>query len=134
MMEQELQQSSVEDLNLALRLYRRLMLRMVVIVVLGFAGVIGLGYASSYLSPPYGLYIFGQDLSTWGLVVLLVLLVAECWWEGRAVGLALHDPVLLRLPIIGLLSGLGVVAQRANAMGMEWSGFLGPLRPARRRK
>ncbi len=132
-MEQNIEQSSVEDLDLALRIYRRLLLRLVVLFVLGMAAVVGLGYLGTYLAPPYGLRVFGQDLSTWGLMVLVVLLIAECWWEGRAVGRALQDPILLRSPIIGLLSGLGIVAQRASAMGMEWSGFLGPLRPRRKR-
>ena len=132
-MEQNIEQSSVEDLDLTLRLYRRLLLRLVMFFVLGMAAVVGLGYLGTYLAPPYGLRVFGQDLSTWGLMVLVVLLIAECWWEGRAVGRALQDPILLRSPILGLLSGLGVVAQRANAMGMEWSGFLGPLRPRRKR-
>ena len=128
-MEQNIEQSSVEDLDLTLRLYRRLLLRLVVFFVLGMAAVVGLSFLGTYLAPPYGLRVFGQDLSTWGLMVLVVLLIAECWWEGRAVGRALQDRILLRSPILGLLSGLGVVAQRANAMGMEWSGFLGPLRP-----
>ena len=129
----EQSQSSVEDLNLALRLYRRLLLRLVLIFVLGFAAVIGLSFLGTYLAPPYGLYIFGESLSTWGLIVLVVLMLAECWWEGRAVGRALQDPILLRSPMVGLLSGLSVVAQHANAIGMEWSGFLGPLRPRKKR-
>ncbi len=132
-MEQNLEQSSVEDLDLALRLYRRLLSRLVALFVLGFAAVVGLSYLGTYLAPPYGLYVFGESLSTWGLMLLVALLIAECWWEGRAVGRALQDPILLGSPIIGLLSGLGVIAQRANAMGMEWSGFLGPLRPRRKR-
>lgn len=134
-MEENLQQSqspSVADLNLALRLYRRLLLRLVAILGLGLAAIVGLSYLGTYLAPPYGLYVFGEALSTWGLVVLVVLMLAECWWEGRAVGRALRDPILLRSPVTGLLSGLGVVAQRANAMGMEWGAFLGPLRPRRR--
>ena len=132
-MEQNLEQSSVEDLNLALRLYRRLFFRLFLLFFLGFPAVIGLSFLGTYLSPPYGLYIYGESLSTWGLIVLVTLLIAECWWEGRAVGRALHDSILLGFPVVGLLSGLSVVAQRANNMGMEWSGFFGPLRPRRRR-
>ena len=123
--------SSVDELNLALRLYRRLMLRLVLIVVLGFAAVFALGALGTALAPPYGLYVLGWDLGTWGLVILVALLIAELWWDGRAIGRALNDPVLLGFPVIGVLSGLGVIAQRANAMGMEWSGFFGPLRPVR---
>ena len=109
-MEQNLEQSSVEDLNL-----------------------VGLSFLGTYLAPPYGLYIYGESLTTWGLIVLVALLIAECWWEGRAVGRALQDSTLLGFPVVGLLSGLSVVAQRANAMGMEWSGFFGPMRPRRKR-
>lgn len=132
-MQQSLDITSIEKLNLALRLYRRLLFRLVGIVVLGFAGVIGLSYVGDLVSPPYGLYIFGESLSTWGLTVLLILLIGEIWWDGRAIGRLLSDPVLLYVPVIGIMSGLNVIAQRANAMGMEWSGFLGPLRPARKR-
>ena len=132
-MEQNLEQSSVEDLNLALRLYRRLFFRLVLLFVLGSPALVGLSYLGTYLSPSYGLYIYGESLSTWGLIVLVSLLIAEFWWEGRSIGRALDDPILLGSPVIGLMSGLGVIAQRANALGMEWSGFLGPLRPRRKR-
>ena len=134
-MEENLTQSqpSVAELNLALRLHRRLLLRLVAIFFLGLAAVVGLSYLGTYLAPPYGLYLFGESLTTWGLIALLVLIIAECWWEGRCIGRALRDPLLLRLPLVGLMSGLGVIAQRAHALGMEWSGFLGPLRPRRGR-
>lgn len=128
-----LDQSTVEDLDLALRLYRRLLLRLAALLVLGFAAVLGLGRLGTALSPPYGLYVLGWDLTTWGLLLLLALILLELWWEGRAIGRALNDPAMLASPIAGLLSGLGVIARRAEAIGMEWSGFLGPLRPARRR-
>lgn len=128
-----LDHSTVEDLNLALRLYRRLMVRLLAIVALGFAAVFGLSLLGTWLSPPYGLYIFGQDLMTWGLIALLFVLFAELWWDGRQIGRALNDPTLLSFPVAGLMSGLGVIAQRANAMGMEWSGFFGPLRSVRRK-
>ena len=132
-MEPNLAPSSVEDLNLALRHYRRLLRRSVVLFVVGLAAVVGLDFLGTYLAPPYGLYIFGQDLSTWGLTVLLVLVVAECWWEGRAIGRALDDPNLRRFPVVGLMSGLTTIAQQAKALDMEWSPFLGPLRPRRKR-
>jgi len=31
-----------------------------------------------------------------------------------------------------LLYGTGVIAERAKAMGMEWRGLYGPLRPSRK--
>ena len=117
---------------MALRLYRRLMARVVLIVVLGLVADIGLAFLGTWLSPPYGVYVLGQDLMTWGMIAVLVLLLAEIWWDGRQIGRALNDKVMLYLPALGLMSGLSLIAQRAKAMGMEWSGFYGPLRPARR--
>lgn len=128
-----LDHSTVEELNLALRLYRRLMARLPAILILGFAAVLALSRLGTWLSPPYGLYLLGEDLTTWGLIAVLALLFAELWWEGRQIGRALNDPALSSSPITGLMSGLGVIAQRANAMGMEWSGLFGPLRPVRRK-
>lgn len=128
-----LDHSTVDELNLALRLYRRMLVRLLAILVLGFAAVLALGRLGTWLSPPYGLYILGEDLLTWGLIGVLALLFAELWWEGRQIGRALNDPALMSSSVAGLMSGLGVIAQRANAMGMEWSGFFGPLRPVRRK-
>ena len=128
-----LDHSSVEDLNQALRLYRRLLVRLPLILVLGFAAVLGLSKLGTFLSPPYGVYILGQGLETWGLLGLLALLFAELWWEGRRIGQALNHPGLQDSPIAGLLGGLGVIGERAAEIGME-PGFLhGPLRPIRRR-
>lgn len=124
---------SVDGLNLALRCYRRLLFRSVAIVVLGFAAAIGLSEIGTLISPPYGLYILGEGLGTWGLIVVVALLIAEFYWEGRQIGQALNDPATTLLPLVALTSGLGIVAQRATTMGMEWSGFLGPLRPVRRK-
>lgn len=128
-----LDQSSVEELNLALRLYRRLLVRLPLILVLGFAGSIGLLYLGYALAPPYGVYIFGWGLETYGLLATLAALILELWWEGRQIGRALDDPGMQDAPIAGLLGATGVIAERARAMDMEWSGFYGPLRPARRR-
>lgn len=128
-----LDRSSLEDLDQALRLYRRLILRLLAILVLGFGAVIGLSHLSTALSPPYGVYFLGWDLTTWGLLTVLALIFLELWWEGRQIGQALNDPGLQGSPISGLLGGIGVIAERARAMDMEWSGFLGPLRPSRRR-
>lgn len=120
---------SVADLDEALRTYRRLAVIVPVMVIGGIAAVIGLSYLGTYLAPPYGVYYLGWRLSEWGLVGLLVVLVLYLWTTGRKLGRLLDDRTLLAFPIIGILSGLSVVAQHANARGLEWSGFLGPLRP-----
>ncbi|MCR0985234.1 hypothetical protein [Roseomonas populi] len=126
-----LDQSSVGDLNAALRLYRRLPLELLGFLVLLFAAMIGLSRLSTALSPPYGVYILGQGLVTWGLLVVLALLFGFLWWRGRQLGHLLNDPSLIASPIMALPSGISVIAERANAMGMAWSGFFGPLRPRR---
>ena len=123
---------SVADLDAALRIYRRLLPVLLVIVVGGFAAVIGLSHLGTWLKPPYGLRVMGWTLTEWGLVLLVVGLLAYLWVTGRKLGRLLDDRTLLSFPIVGILSGLQVIAQHANARGMEWSGFFGPLRPARR--
>ncbi|WP_338665756.1 hypothetical protein VQH23_11380 [Pararoseomonas sp. SCSIO 73927] len=126
-----LNESSVEDLNAALRIYRRLPLELLGFLLLLFASLIGLSWLSTAISPPYGVYILGQGLVTWGLLLLLALLFGLFWWRGRQIGQLLDDPVLTGSPVTFLLSGTGIIAERAKAMGMEWSGFYGPLRPRR---
>lgn len=116
--------SSVDDLNLALRLYRRLLLRMLVIVLLGFAIACTLSSVN--------IYILGTSLAEWALLATLLLLAAEAYWEGWQIGRTLNDQTFRLLPVLMLPSGVGIIAQRATAMGMEWSAFLGPLRPVRR--
>ncbi|MGU3538013.1 ABC transporter ATP-binding protein [Methylobacterium sp. A54F] len=122
---------TVEDLDAALRTYRRLLLTALAIVVLGFPSVIGLSFLGTWLAPPYGLRIMGWSLTEWGLVLLLAGLFGYLWVTGRKLGCLLDDRTLLAFPIVGILSGLQVIAQHAHARGMAWSGFLGPLRPAR---
>src|SRR5215218_9149714 len=68
--------SSAENLNEALRLYRRLVLGIGAIAVIGFVAVILLAKLGTALSPPYGIYIFGEGLGTWGLIAVVAALVA----------------------------------------------------------
>jgi hypothetical protein len=123
---------SVEDLNAALRVVRRLHLELLGFLILLPIVGIGLSWLSTALAPPYGLSIFGQGLVTWGLLLTLALLFGLFWWRGRQVGLLLHDPAILASPVMSLMSVPGVLAARAQALGLEWSGFYGPLRPRRK--
>ncbi|APT29559.1 MAG: hypothetical protein CL858_13965 [Cupriavidus sp.] len=123
---------SVEDLNAALRVVRRLPLELLGFLILLPIVGIGLSWLSTALAPPYGLSIFGQGLVTWGLLLTLALLFGLFWWRGRQVGLLLHDPAILASPVMSLMSVPGVLAARAQALGLEWSGFYGPLRPRRK--
>jgi hypothetical protein len=123
---------SVEDLNAALRVFRRLPLELLgFLILLPIVGV-GLSWLSAALAPPYDLYIFGEGLVTWGLLLMCALLFGLLWWRGRQVGRLLNDPAILASPVMSLLSVPSVVAERAQALGMEWSGFYGPLRPCRK--
>lgn len=128
---QSLDQSLVEDLNAALRIFRRLPLELLGFLILLPVSILGLSNLSTALSPPYGVYIFGQGLVTWGLLLLIALLFGLFWWRGRQVGRLLNKPALIAAPITGLLSATGILAEKASAMDMEWSGFYGPLRPRR---
>lgn len=124
---------SVADLDAALRIYRRLLPVLLVIVIGGFAAVIGLSHLGTWLAPPYGLRVMGWTLTEWGLVLLVVGLLAYLWVTGRKLGHLLDDHTLRSMPpIVGIMTRLQVTAQHAHARGMEWSGFLGPLRLARR--
>lgn len=129
-----LDHSSVEELNLALRHYRRLMLRLPLILVLGFAAAIGLSYLGTALSPPYGVYILGWDLLTWGLLGVLAILFAEFWWEGRQIGQALNSVEMQSAPIASLLGGQALIGERAREHGMKPGPFNGPLRPITKRQ
>lgn len=128
-----LDQSSVEDLNAALRVYRRLPLELLLFLVVLAGSLILLPMLSTAMSPPYGVCLFGMGLTEYGLMLLLAALYGLFQWRGRQVAQALNDPGMLAAPVAGLLSGQSVIAERANAMDMEWSDFFGPLRPRRKR-
>ncbi|XYD10130.1 ABC transporter ATP-binding protein [Methylobacterium sp. NMS12] len=123
---------SVEDLNAALRVVRRLPLELLGFLILLPIVCIGLSWLSTAIAPPYGVYFFGEGLVTWGLILMLALLFGLFWWRGRQIGLRLHDPDIVASPVMSLLSVPGILAERAQAVGMEWSGFYGPLRPRRK--
>ncbi len=123
---------SPDDLNAALRVFRRLPLELLGFLILLPVVGIGLSRLSQALSPPYGVYILGQGLVTWGLLLMLALLFGLFWLRGRQIGRLLDDPVILASPVTSLLSVPELLARRANALGMEWSGFYGPLRPRRK--
>lgn len=123
---------SVDDLNAALRVFRRLPLELLGFLVLLPIVGLGLSRLGTALAPPYGVSVFGQGLVTWGLLLMLALLFGLLRWRGRQVGHLLNDPDILAAPVTSLLSVPGLLAERARALGMEWSGFYGPLRPRRR--
>jgi hypothetical protein len=123
---------SAEDLNAALRMLRRLPLELLGFLILLPVALLGLSRLGTALAPPYGVHLFGQSLATWGLLLILVMLFGVVWWRGRQLGRLLNAPDIQASPVAGLLSVPGVLAQRAQALGMEWSGFYGPLRPRRR--
>ncbi len=66
------------------------------------------------------------------MVVLVAELLGYLWVTGRKLGRLLNDQTLLSFPVVAILSALTVIAERAQAMGLEWSAFFGPIRPARR--
>lgn len=127
-----LDRPSVADLDAALLIYRRLVPVILVIVVGGFASVIGLSYLGTWLAPPYGLRIGGWSLTEIGMAVLVFGLLAYLWIAGRRLGVLLDDQTLRSMPIVGILTGLQVIAGHAHARGLEWGVFFGPLRPVRR--
>ncbi|RZL85299.1 MAG: ABC transporter ATP-binding protein [Sphingomonas sp.] len=95
------------------------------------APAVGLSYLSTALSPSYGVIIGGEDISTWGMLGMLIIMIALLWWDGRAIARVLNDPV--GFPLISGITAFIEIGRRAHAMGMEWSGFFGPLRPSRKR-
>ena len=123
---------SPEELNAALRVFRRLPLELLGFLVLLPVVGIGLSRLSTALSPPYGVYILGQGLVTWGLLAMLALLFGLFWLRGRQVGRLLNDPGVLASPVMSLPFVPSLMAEKARALDMEWSGFYGPLRPRRR--
>ncbi len=130
-MDQQLRSSTVAELDLALALYRRLILHLFVVAVLFIPIAVGLSYLSTALSPSYGIIIGGEDISTWGMLGMLIIMIALLWWDGRAIARVLNDPV--GFPLISGITAFIEIGRRAHAMVMEWSGFFGPLRPSRKR-
>lgn len=124
---------TADDLDAALRLFRRLPLELLGFLILLPVLGIGLSRLSTALAPPYGVYILGQGLVTWGLLLLLALLFGWLWRRGRQIGRLLNDPGLMASPATGLLSAPAVLARRAQTLGLEWTGFFGPLRPVQGR-
>jgi hypothetical protein len=115
------EQVTVERVDTALRLYRRMLGRAGLIVLVGLVAALVVGR------------LLGQGAATTLLIATLVALVAEIWIDGRAMGRALDDRVLLTMPLVGFISAPTILAQRAVALGMEWGPRFGPLRPARKR-
>lgn len=128
-----LDESSVEELNQALGIYRRFCIELLGIFILIPLVLLGMSRLSSALAPPYGLYFLGWDLTTWGLLAVLALMFGLFWLRGRQLATILHGPGMAGSPFWMVLNGIGVIAERAEQIGMEWSGFLGPLRNARRK-
>jgi len=112
--------TSVDELNTALRHLRCLAVRM------------GLVLAALVVLPMVLGLLFGGGGVTMGLLIVLFGLIAELWWDGLAIGRALDDPTTRALPPVGVLSAPGLIARRAIALDMDWTGFFGPLRPRRR--
>ena len=116
---------TVDDLNLALRLLRRMFLRMFVIFALGIVASIVLNWISHQISE-YGVYFAGTGLPEWGMMATLVIMIAELYWDGRKVGRILQDPLMMRSPATGFMSAPAVIAQKAAPFGMKPGPFLGP--------
>jgi hypothetical protein len=123
----------VEELNAALRIYRRFPLDLLGLMTLLVVLLLGLPRLSVALSPPYGLHTLGMGLTEWGLLALLAAMFGVFRWCGRQLGTILQDPGLLAAPVGAPLHGPEVIATRAKAIEMEWGGFFGPLRPLRRK-
>jgi len=120
---------SIEDLARALRLWRRLFLRFVAICVFGLIAAVVLSVLSNKINPPYGVYIAGNGLGEWALIATLVLLVAELYWDGIKIGRIMHDPLMMILPGLGMLTSVNTIVQKAAAKGMRPDRTLGGLRP-----
>jgi hypothetical protein len=120
---------TVDDLNLALRLWRRLMLRIFAIAFFGLIGAFFVDTLSYEIDPPYGLHFAGMRLEDWWWTGVVVILIMETYWDGRKIGRIMGDPVMMTFPAMGMLSVITTISQKAAAMGMTSSRFLGPLQP-----
>jgi hypothetical protein len=123
--------ATVDDLNLALRLLRRIFWRTFLILALGIIASIVLNWISYQIREYGAVYIAGASLPEWAMMVTLVVMIAELYWDGRKVGRVLQDPLMMWLPALGLMSAPAVIAQKAAPLGMRPGLFLGSLRPKR---
>jgi hypothetical protein len=125
---------SIDDLNQALALLRQVWRRSGVIFVLG----IGLSMAFFWISRrinPDGISIVGitsGELTFWGMMATLVVLLAQIYLTGRKIGRILQEPSLMSLT--GFMYAPLVIAQKASPLGMKPGFFLRPLRPIKKRR
>ncbi|MBV8769226.1 MAG: ABC transporter ATP-binding protein [Hyphomicrobiales bacterium] len=124
---------TIDELNLALRLMRRLLLRVFAIGTLGIVAAIAFAWAVRQITPS-GFHFVGFSSDDLGMVVVFVLVFAEIFWDGRKVGRALRDPMMARMPVLLMMSMGTTVAQKAAELGMKPGPFFGPLRPISKRR
>jgi hypothetical protein len=124
---------TVEDLNRALQLFRRILRRILVILILGIAGSIVLNLIGEKINPPFGIHLGGMGVAEWVLVVALIAMIVELYWHGRRIGRLINDPIMKSMPALGLMSVGAVIAQNAAAKGMKPGFFMGQLRPVAKR-
>jgi hypothetical protein len=121
---------TVDDLNMALRLLRRIFRRAFLIFAVGIIATIVLNWISHQISE-YGVRIADASLPEWALMATLVVMIAELYSDGRKVGRVFQDPLMMWLPALGLMSAGAVVAQKAALLRMRPGMFFRPLRPKR---
>jgi hypothetical protein len=120
---------TVDELNRALHLGRLMFFGIFAIVFGGFALSIAFAIIGNQFNKPYGLYIGGQGLGTWGLVFTLVALIVYMYWIGFKIGKVLRDPVMFLIPGLGIMLMGQVVTQRAKELNMKPGFLMKPLRP-----
>ncbi|MBV8962832.1 MAG: hypothetical protein JOY67_06350 [Hyphomicrobiales bacterium] len=123
---------TIDELNLALRLMRRLLLRVFAISTLGIVAAIAFAWIVRQITP-YGFHFAGFSSDDLGMIVVVVLVIAEIFSDGRKVGRVMRDPMMMRMPVLLMMSMGTTVARKAAELGMKPGPFFGPLRPILKR-
>jgi len=121
--------STVEELNAVLRLGRRMAIGMYSIIPIGFVLALILAIVGNQFNKPYGLYIAGEGLGTWGVGFTFIALLLDMYWIAFKLAKALRNPIIFVMPLFGIMLTGTVVTERAKKLNMKPGFFMGPLKP-----
>ncbi len=115
---------SLEELECARLLMRRLFLRIVSIAVLGGTATLVLSLYGRQIVPPDGLSLAGVGLPGWSVILTVIVLAVEMRMDMGKLRRLLKEPALR------LYNVAGVLAEKARVAGFQKTGVWGTFHAA----